>query len=106
WLTSGLDEDHLGTDAEVGFEGGWLTGAQATFWFMPRLGIRANFGFADRALEFDGERDLIGDADDRQLIDNVNLWSGTGDVMFRFAGTPKATYQGPEFMPFLALGLG
>jgi hypothetical protein len=105
WLTPALDQDHLGSNAELEFESGFLLGAQAGVWFSPRIGLRANFGFADRALVFDGDENLLDD-EDSEILPHVNLWNGTGDLLIRFANTPAMDYAGPEFLPFLALGLG
>lgn len=103
WLSSALDEDRLGSDANVGFGASWLTNAQATLWFGPRLGLRANFGYADRPLEFDGTGDVFTGGPD--LIDNVNLWTGTGDVMLRLAA-PRETFDGAHLLPYLTAGVG
>ncbi|MGH7474991.1 MAG: hypothetical protein ACRELD_01755 [Longimicrobiales bacterium] len=100
YWTEMLDEEHLGTtDGSVKFEWGWLVGAQGTFWARPRLGLRANLGFTDRPLELDGG------ADDVNLINDVNLWSASGDVMIRFR-EPSEEWLGREFLPYLALGVG
>jgi hypothetical protein len=105
WFTSALDREHLGTDGEVQFDTGLLAGAQAGFWFSPRVGLRANFGFADRSLDLDSNEGLSGDGE-TELLPHVNLWTGTGDLLFRFAGTPAPEFERAEFLPYLAFGLG
>lgn len=94
----GSDETGLGdatTGEDVRFDAGPLAGAQITFWLSDRIGLRANATYADRPVV----------ADDVELIDHVNLWSGTGDLMFRFK-VPNEEWMGTEFLPYLALGIG
>lgn len=84
WYSNSLDEDHLGINADARFEAGWLVGAQLTYWvprifgWTDRLGIRANFAYSERPFELSNGGDV-------DLIEDVNLWSGTGDLLFRFA---------------------
>ncbi len=73
----------------------WLLGAQAGLWFTPRVGIRANGTYTDAPLK----------SGSQVLFDDVNLWSLTGDLLFRFK-QPPPTFTGPEFLPYLALGAG
>lgn len=89
---TGLADDAVGED--VRFKAGWLSGAQLTFWFTPKVALRANMAYTDRPLD----PEEIG-------IDHVNLWNGTGDLLFRFSA-PNETWQGSEFLPYLALGFG
>jgi len=94
-----LHTAHLGTDAgfsggAVKFSTGWLLGSQLTIWPASRIGVRANFNYADRSLKADNE-----------LFSSVNLWSLSGDLLFRLR-VPNETWQGPETLPFVALGLG
>lgn len=103
WATSLLDEDRLTTDSQVEFDPGWLTGAQATLWFGDMFGLRANFGFTDRSLAFDGDETLVGG--NTNVVEHVNLWSGTGDVMVRFTA-PDETFNGPQMLPYITAGLG
>jgi hypothetical protein len=102
-LTPGLDEQ-LGVDGGVQMDGGWLTGAQAALWLTPRIGLRANFAYTDRALSFDG-RDETLFGENRNLIDDVNLWTGTGDIMLRLAA-PSDRFTGTEVLPYLTGGVG
>jgi hypothetical protein len=96
WYSSALSEDVTGlTDDKVRFEAGPLLGSQLTFWLTPRVGLRANATYADR--------DLI--TDESTLVSHVNLWSGSGDLLFRFR-TPNEEWLGTEFLPYFALGLG
>lgn len=99
WYSSALDEDHLNTDAEAAFEAGWLTGAQATYWFSNMLGLRANGTYSERPFELDN-------GGDRTLLDDVNLWSGSGDLMIRFMGDEEQPFLGFDVLPYLALGAG
>jgi hypothetical protein len=87
--------------ADEGFNGGsakfatsWLAGSQLTIWPWSRVGLRANFAYADRALEADNE-----------IWGHNNLWAGSGDLMIRLRA-PNETWQGAETLPYLALGFG
>lgn len=102
-LTSGLDEDQLGVTGGVEMDGGWLAGAQSTFWFTRHFGLRANFAYTNRALSFDGDETLVGD--NINLIEDVNLWTGTGDIMLRLAA-PSDRFMGPRLLPYLTGGIG
>ncbi|MGH7502707.1 MAG: hypothetical protein ACREL7_13250 [Longimicrobiales bacterium] len=88
----GADEGFNGGSAKFGTS--WLAGSQLTIWPWSRVGLRANFAYADRPLEADDE-----------LFSHVNLWAGSGDLLYRFK-VPNETWQGPETLPYLALGLG
>ena len=93
WYSSLLGDDDAGQD--VRFDKNWLVGSQLTFWITPRIGLRANGTWTDN--------DLV--TDDEEIHGNVNLWTGTGDLMFRFK-QPNETWMGSEFLPYLALGVG
>jgi hypothetical protein len=96
WYSPMLGGDQIdNTLGDVRFRTGWLVGAQGTFWATSRIGIRANGTYTDRGLK-QGDIDLWND---------VNLWSGTGDLMFRLTH-PDATYHHGEWLPYIALGLG
>ena len=103
YWTNMLTEEHTGVeDLDVKFDAGWLSGAQLGFWFSPRVGLRANFGYTDRPIEAD-DADLTTVAGGD--LDHINLWSGSGDVLFRLRA-PNEEWNGREFLPYLALGLG
>lgn len=102
------DEVTINEDAEASFKPGWLMDAQATIWPTARFGIRANLAYTERPLvretDFPGRSDT--DAFDADvLVDDNNIWAATGDVLIRFA-EPAETWQGSEFLPYLALGAG
>lgn len=111
----GLVVNELSGDGK--FDNGWLTGAQATWWPARLFGIRANFAYTDRPFDFDGdfgdvvgfdgldiEEIILGGRD--ELIESVNLWSGTGDVMVRFLGPRRRRFLGIRMLPYVALGAG
>jgi hypothetical protein len=100
------DEWQVGTgpsaDVREGarFRAGPLLGAQLTFWPAANIGIRANMTYAERPVITDGPftgSDI--------LQGNINLWSGSGDLMFRLRG-PSESWIGRETLPYIALGLG
>jgi hypothetical protein len=96
WYSNMLTDDVAGVgDQNVSFDSNWLLGSQLTFWLSPRIGLRANASWTDTGIS----------AGDSEVVSNVNLWSGTGDIMFRFK-EPRETYEGTEFLPYVALGLG
>jgi hypothetical protein len=91
-----------GDEKDVKFKSGPMVGTQLTFWPSSRFGIRANGTYADRPLT----------ADDWAITDpassgigHVNLWSASGDLLFRLA-TPRDEFAGMEMLPYIALGLG
>jgi hypothetical protein len=98
-----LDRDN------VGLGNGGMVGSQLGYWFSKRIGLRANFAFTDSDIErrrdfdfFDGNVGLF----DFGLFDHdVNLWSGSGDLMVRL-NTPRDRWDGFEWLPYVALGLG
>jgi hypothetical protein len=103
----GSDETGLpdGTNGDdVKFEAGWLVGSQLGFWFTPRIGIRANATYAERPIVTENF-DLLDDVEDDNIIEDINLWSGSGDVLFRLK-TPKDEFTKFEMLPYIALGLG
>jgi opacity protein-like surface antigen len=105
WYSKMLDGEDFTTSGfeKARFEAGPLLGAQLGVWFTPRIGLRANFAYADRPVEVTFEDEL--DLDEADAIEHVNLWSGSGDLLFRFA-EPNMDWAGTEFLPYVALGLG
>src|SRR5688572_29917450 len=105
WYRAFLDSENAPTLAdgdEEKFGSAPFLGAQLTFWPSSRIGIRLNGTYADTDIEgLDSEID----GDDVSFLENVNLWSGTGDLMFRFT-RPDDEYTGMEILPYLALGAG
>ena len=91
-----------GENKDVKFKSGGLLGTQITFWPSSRFGIRANGTYADRPLITD---DWTMTSPANSGINNVNLWSASGDLLFRLA-TPRDEYTGMEVLPYIALGLG
>ena len=89
-------DDFGGSGDAVKFAPGWLTGAQLGFWFSPRIGIRANGTYTD---------DKLKQGSDNELYGHVNLWSLSGDLLFRLK-TPAATFTKMEALPYIALGAG
>lgn len=101
-MLSGDKVGITGAEDDVKFKNGGLLGAQLTFWPSSRFGIRFNGTYADRPLVAENYT-LTGAANSG--ISHVNLWSGSGDLLFRFA-RPRAEYTGMEVLPYLALGIG
>lgn len=99
WLSDLLDEEDAGLpedfEDDVKLESGALLGAQLGFWASPNIGLRLNGAYADRSLA----------SDEINLIENVNLWSGSLDLLWRF-NRPNTDWMGTEVLPYLALGLG
>lgn len=99
WYSAMLDDNHLGEGSEdVRFGAGWVTGLQATYWFTPRFGLRAHGAYTERPIKGgdEGQQD-----EDGNLIDDVNLWSASGDLMIRLTSN-----TGAKFVPYVALGVG
>jgi hypothetical protein len=102
WYSGMLDEDDLGfPDAseidKVKFDAGLLLGTQLGFWARPNIGLRLNGTYADRPIVADNVED--------DLINSVNLWSGSFDLLWRFA-QPNTDWMGTEVLPYLSLGIG
>ena len=103
WYSAMLDDTHLGEGSDdVRYKAGWVTGLQATFWPTPRFGIRAHGAYSERPVTggVDSQQD-----EDGNLIDDVNLWSASGDLMIRLMPEGWAM-AGRQTMPYLALGIG
>ncbi|HSL72606.1 MAG TPA: outer membrane beta-barrel protein, partial [Longimicrobiales bacterium] len=98
WFTKMLDaeENDIGGE-DIKFNSGPLVGAQLGFWFTPNFGLRANARY--------GAPDVEASDVDTEFIQDVNLWGGTGDLLFRFM-RPADEYTGMEFLPYVAVGAG
>lgn len=102
WYSPMLGGEQINNaNGNVRFQAGWLAGAQATLWVTPRIGIRANGTYTDRPLK-QGNGFM---AADNQLYKDINLWSGSGDLMLRLR-RPGETFTRMEALPYIALGLG
>ena len=62
--------------------------------------MRANFAYTDTDLQ-----QVVASGTNTLLHGDINLWNGTGDILFGMKA-PHATWWGPEFLPYLALGFG
>lgn len=101
WYSDMLGDDVTGSaDDNAKFKAGWLAGSQLTIWVTPRIGIRANGTFSERPLTNSNDQD-----EGTYYWGDVNLWSGSGDLLFRFR-QPNEDWMGSEFLPYLALGAG
>jgi hypothetical protein len=97
-FTPTLDQDQapgLADGDEVQFGASPFLNAQLGFWPSQRIGIRLNGTYADTELE----------SESVEYLSHVNLWSGTGDLLFRFK-QPSDEFAGMEMLPYLALGAG
>jgi len=97
----GTEETGLGDDvagSKLHFSSGGLLGTQLTYWFGPKMGLRANARYGSRGLKGN-------DLDDFEYVGGINLWGATGDLMFRFKA-PAEEYTKMEVLPYLALGAG
>jgi hypothetical protein len=99
--TASLDENHLNDEESARFELGWILGSQVTFWVTPSFGIRANGGYSERNFTMGG----FFDAGDPELVKDVNMWTLTGDLMWR--PLPDGYMLGSiESTPYLTGGIG
>lgn len=109
WYRSMLDADNTGATGvendDVKFEAGWLTGAQVGLWATPRFGLRLNATFAERPVVTSNYDLLDPNEESTDIFDDVNLWSGSADLMFRLRA-PNSDWMGAETLPYLALGVG
>ena len=103
-----LFDDDFDNDVSLG--NGGNVGAQLGYWFNKRFGLRANFMYT--ASDVDRPRLFFDGIDDNLLIrpftffdHDVNIWNGTGDLMIRL-NTPRTRWDGFEWLPYVALGLG
>jgi len=93
---TGLPEDAPGS--EISIDHGPLFGAQLTYWAAPKVALRLNGRYASNDVKGN-------DLDDFDFVEDVNLWGGTLDLLFRFS-EPADEFAGMEFLPYLALGGG
>ena len=100
YYTTSLSEEHTAV-GDMAFKPGWLLGGQLTFWLSPSIGLRGNGAYSERP--FTWTDDEIGG--EENVIDDVNLWSWSGDLLFRFK-RPAPVFEGSEFLPYLAVGVG
>ena len=110
WYRGMLGSDETGLPDgsaadDVKFEAGWLTGAQIGYWLTPRTGLRLNGTYTERPV-VSANMSLL-DPNERgdDFFNNVNLWSGSVDLLVRFR-QPNTEWMGRETLPYLALGLG
>jgi hypothetical protein len=86
---------------DVRMEAGWIVGTQATFWLTPGFGIRANGGYTERNLAEGG----FFDAGEPFHVLDVNQWTVTGDLMWRW--NPDGYAMGSaRSVPYLTGGFG
>jgi hypothetical protein len=104
WYSQLVDRDAAAWQSDARFRDGWLVGAQFGLWPTERLGLRANATFSDRPVWGIPATQIAGQ-ERRNLVEHVNLWSGSGDVLFRMR-SPNAAWNGTEWLPYVALGLG
>ncbi len=101
WYTASLDDEHLTTDDNARLEPGWLFGTQLTFWLTDRLGIRANGAYTERPL-IAGD---IGADSESDLLEDINVWSASGDILFRLT-EDGYSMGGIRSLPYFAAGVG
>jgi len=97
-----LDRENFGLGS------GGTVGTQLGYWFNRRFGLRLNGAYTasdiSRTRLFFNDPVII-DPLFRPFDHDVNVWNLTGDLMVRF-NTPRTRWDGFEFLPFLAVGLG
>lgn len=89
-----FDNDIFGDFGNLKLGSSWIVGSQLGYWFLPWLGLRANGAYTDTDF-----------GNGRNFADDINVWNGTGDLMFRFK-RPRRNWEGLEFLPYAAGGLG
>src|SRR5687767_9546763 len=104
-FTNMLDQDQTtldGAGSKVYFAPGILYGAQLTMWTGPKLGFRLNGRYASRDVKGNDLDDIV---DGFDFVEDVNLWAGTLDALFRFKA-PAEEFTKMEMLPYLAIGAG
>ncbi|MGH7466689.1 MAG: hypothetical protein ACRENP_01760 [Longimicrobiales bacterium] len=96
-------EDPILNRNSVDLGSGGTVGSQLGYWFTKRIGLRANFAYTDS--DVDRNIDVLGFPLLNLFDHDVNLWSGTGDLMVRL-NTPRTRWDGFEWLPYIALGAG
>ena len=106
WLSKLADTDNVsfGADNELKFSSSPFVSAVIGFWPSSHFGLRINGTYADNELTLTNNNDDL-DLDDLNLLDHVNLWSGTFDLMYRFS-RPDDEFDGMEILPYVAGGIG
>ena len=95
--TAALGDDGLGfNQGSLGFDNNWMFGGQFGFWISRRVGVRLNGSYTSTPFM---------QGDDLTLFDDINLWSGTGDLLVRFV-EPRPRWSGTEWLPYFTAGLG
>jgi hypothetical protein len=102
WYSQSINAESAPGADGARFKAGWLAGSQLTFWLRESLGVRANMTYTDRPLVSD---DTHAGRNNDVLYGHVNLWSGTGDLLFRLR-SPSESWIGRETLPYIALGVG
>lgn len=110
WYSSFLNSDDTGFAEgsgrdEVKFKAGWLAGAQIGYWVRPNLGLRLNGTYTERPVVYENQDILEQNQGTVNFFDDVNLWSGSLDLLWRFR-EPNMEWMGREMLPYVALGLG
>lgn len=110
WYSPFLDHEVSGLPDssdkdEAMFKAGWLTGAQIGYWLRPNLGLRLNGTYTERPVVYENQEVLEQNQGTVNVFDDVNLWSGSLDLMWRFR-EPNTEWMGREMLPYVALGLG
>jgi len=116
-LIDDFDDDIFDGGNKVGLGNGGTVGSQLGYWFSKRVGLRANFAYT--ASDISRRNDILFEP----LVVNpllvnpilrgpfdffshdINIWNGTGDLMVRL-NTPRTRWDGFEWLPYVALGLG
>ncbi len=106
-----IDDPLVDRSRDAKFDDNWLVGSQLGYWFTRNFGIRANGRYTQTDLDqglslplfSEDLGDFIGNLN--RSVNDINLWTLTGDLMFRFK-KPNDDWSGTEFLPYIAGGLG